>query len=214
MPFSQVNICQISRRCCIIGFSRNQKIYILQTCYKTTTELKPYLKSLFNGALDRGMDWVEGDFSIILDKEYERHGYPMLNTLKEVIIDPNTDDWCVEIACAFYNDLAQRKYKEEIRDILYEILIKHKNWIYAGVAARSLLYLNDVEKLELAFKTINEKKRKERVLRYLLYYIVQDIRRQFAINQITDLVATADEKWMPHVKRLIQDFEETTLEIA
>ena len=97
---------------------------------------------------------------------------------------------------------------------MYKILIKHKNWIYAGEAATSLLYLNRIKDLEYALKTIKEEKRRQEILHALLYNVVRDIKYGFAINQIIDLVITADEKWMPHVLRKIQkDSETITLEL-
>ena len=67
----------------------------------------------------------------VLDAEYEKHGYPMLEILLDVIIDTKTEDWCVEGALPFYTSLAQREHAKEIGDILYEILIKHKKRFYA-----------------------------------------------------------------------------------
>ena len=75
-------------------------------------ELKQYLTSLFNGALKRGTDWIEHDFCKLLDIEYEKHGYKMLDVLKKVIINPEVEDWCFEDAIAFYIDIAGREHRD------------------------------------------------------------------------------------------------------
>ena len=162
-------------------------------------DLKQYLTSLFNCALDRGMDWVESDFSDILDVLYEKHGYEMLHVLKDVIINPNTDDWCVEIACAFYTDVAQRKHRDKISDILYEIVLKHENWIHAGCAAGSLLYLNRIKDLEHALNIVTEEKRKYQIMYALLHHAVAGEGYRFGLNHVIDLVLTADEFHLNHV---------------
>ena len=159
-------------------------------------DLKQYLTSLFNTALDRGQDWIDSEFGKLLDIEYEKHGYEMLHVLKDVIINPNTDDWCVEMSLVFYTYLARSEYKLEIINILYEILIKHENYIYAGGAAMSLLSLKSINLLEQSLEIVQEEKRKQQILSALLRHAAGDGKYKFGLNQVLNVIITLNQNSM------------------
>ena len=80
--------------------------------------------------------------------------------------------------------------------------------------AGSLLFLNKINYLELALKTVIEKPRHDRILRWLLYHATNDdVKCEFGINHLADFVATADKKHMRHILKQIKQYDNKPLEI-